>query len=317
VAVSIVRHIAGLSLTVRNAERLGNFYMSALGFRRTGTEARDTGFALLMGLRPMHAQAVHLQLGGQLLELVAFAEQGAPWPEPGAGDDPWFQHLAIAVSDMRAAYAQLCGHSGWAPISQDGPQHLPAASGGVTAFKFRDPEGHPLELLEFPTGHVPIARQMPVAARTHLGIDHTAIVVADSEASVAFYAGTGLSVGARSNNHGIEQARLDDLTDPVVEVTALEPTIAAPPHLELLCYRAPLRAVSAPARKHSNDAVATRLLLATDDVAAAASDLAAQGACPIAAGSFRMGPAALLRDPDGHDLLLVTTDIVAAVGVIP
>lgn len=32
---------------------------------------------------------------------------------------------------------------------------LPESSGGVTAFKFRDPDGHPLELLAFPDGKVP------------------------------------------------------------------------------------------------------------------------------------------------------------------
>ena len=35
------------------------------------------------------------------------------------------------------------------PITVGGPIRLPCASGGARAFKFRDEDGHPLELLEF------------------------------------------------------------------------------------------------------------------------------------------------------------------------
>ena len=89
-----------------------------------------------------------LRLGEQEIELVGFHAVGRSFP-PVAGWSPLFQHFAIVVADMAAAYAQLRAQPGWSAISIGGPQVLPPASGNVTAFKFRDPEGHPLELLAF------------------------------------------------------------------------------------------------------------------------------------------------------------------------
>ncbi len=67
-----------------------------------------------------------------------------------------FSTSPIVVADMAAAPTRsLRGCQGWQPISRDGPQRLPANTGDVTAFKFRDPEGHPLELLAFAAGAVP------------------------------------------------------------------------------------------------------------------------------------------------------------------
>ena len=91
------------------------------------------------------------------------------------GDDVRFQHFAIVARDMRAAFERLRNFAGWTRISRGGPRRLPASSGGVTAFKFRDPEGHPIELLHFPS--------RPGALPT---IDHTAISVYDAEKSIVF-----------------------------------------------------------------------------------------------------------------------------------
>ncbi|WP_342148171.1 VOC family protein [Methylorubrum sp. SB2] len=175
-----------------------------------------------------------VRIGAQTIELAPASERS---PEPAPSNATDFQHCALAVADMEAAFAHLSGVPGWTPISRAGPERLPASSGGVSAFKFRDPDGHPLELLAFPTGAVPpVWRDRP---GLFLGIDHTAITVADTERAVAFYAGFGFSVASRGVNRGPEQARLDAVDDPVVEVTGLTPPGGAPPHLELLCYRAP------------------------------------------------------------------------------
>ncbi|ODR96565.1 hypothetical protein AUC70_14945 [Methyloceanibacter stevinii] len=37
-------------------------------------------------------------------------------------------------------------------VTAGAPVLLPPNTGSVTAFKFRDPEGHPLELISFPDG---------------------------------------------------------------------------------------------------------------------------------------------------------------------
>lgn len=284
--------IARFGLVTADAERLARFYAAALGF------APVTGGA--------GARAIRLGLGRQELALAVPASPGRPYPAGIGGDDPRFQHLAIVVSDMRAAYARLAAETGWTPITTAGPQHLPASSGGVTAFKFRDPEGHPLELLEFPRGAVPRRWQGNESAGPSLGIDHSAITVAETARSLGFYADLlGFSIGARSLNRGIGQERLDGVPGAIVAVTALD-LPAAPPHLELLCYRRPAPRPAAPLA--GNDVAATRVVLAVDDLPVLLRRLEAAAVEFISrpeAQLDRARPAALLRDPDGHALCLV------------
>jgi len=192
--------------------------------------------------------------------------------------------MAIVVSDMRAAYGRLSQSHGWTPITHPEPQRLPARSGGVVAFKFRDPEGHPLQLLAFARGRVPRAWSQPTAGALFLGVDHAGLSVADSARSIAFYEALGLEVGVQSLNRGPQQARLDDLVMPAVEVTALLPEQGAT-HLELLCYRATQHARSN--RVADNDVAATRLIFETPG------------------GVARSTPGRSIADPDGHRLVLL------------
>jgi catechol 2,3-dioxygenase-like lactoylglutathione lyase family enzyme len=299
--------IARFSLTAGDADRLAGFYDEALGFELLAVEEHGgSDFARLMGLKAARARTVLLRLGRQQVEFIAFATPGKPYPADIPGNDLAFQHLAIVVSDMRAAYARLRQSSGWTPITHPEPQRLPASSGGAAAFKFRDPDGHPLELLEFPSGGVAAAWQNGDAAGPCLGIDHSAISVADTGRSVLFCEVLGFAVTARSLNHGIEQERLDGVAGAVVEVTALGRPAAPPPHLELLCYRTP--APRRAAGSSSNDVAATRLVLEVDDLPAlvrrlesASADFVSPGIVPDGRGRR----AALLRDPDGHALCLL------------
>jgi hypothetical protein len=93
----------------------------------------------------------------------------------------------------------------------------------------------------------------------------------------------------------------------VVEVTALDPGAENPPHLELLCYRSPGPPRGAPAALRSDDTAATRLTLEVDDLPALEDRLAAARVRYISAGTVLLSdnrPASLIRDPDGHALLL-------------
>lgn len=335
-----VRRIAGLSLTSADADALAEFYL-ALGFERVGVELRGgPGFARLMRLERADARAVLLRLGAEWLELVTFARGGQAYPRERASNDPWFQHFAIVVASMEEAYARLGRCAGWTAITHPEPQRLPESSGGVVAFKFRDPEGHPLELLEFPPDRTPAvwrARREAWPSRRgasgprvaapgpFLGIDHSAIVVASTERSMAFYCERlGFLRTGGSLNRGPEQARLDSLPDPEVEVTSLGAAEPQPPHLELLCYRAPARlgtarfgapasraASAAPAQSSnanaglpqrseplaSHDVAATRLLLEAERPPAASG-----------AGELDMAWGALIHDPDGHALQVAVAD---------
>jgi catechol 2,3-dioxygenase-like lactoylglutathione lyase family enzyme len=283
-----IARLARFGLTTLHAERLGQFYELAFGCRRLASDrCSGAGFERLVGLES-GAYRIMLGLGEQVLELLQFDRPGRPYPDAVGSSDLRFQHFAIVVADMQRAYERLSAVSGWTAISIEGPQKLPTSSGGVTAFKFRDPEGHPLELLEFPPHKMPANWRARLTTGLFLGIDHSAIGVSNSERSIAFYEALGLRVAARSLNTGPEQERLDALSGIHLEVTALELEQTAP-HVELLCYRSGRHGYGDVL--HSNDVAATRLVF---EASAPASDDA-------------VIPQALI-DPDGHHLMIVPSD---------
>jgi catechol 2,3-dioxygenase-like lactoylglutathione lyase family enzyme len=282
-----IHRLARFGLTTADASALAAFYETALGFRRLA--ARRLGGAAFERLMDVEggAQCVRLGLGREIIELLQFDLPGRPYPLNSSASDLDFQHFAIVAADIRLAYERLSATPGWRAISTDGPQRLPAESGGVTAFKFRDPEGHPLELLAFPPRQVPSRWRAPRGSAPCLGIDHSAIGVADTARAANFYERLGLRVASRSLNVGPEQARLDGVPEPLVEVTALSPRRATP-HIELLCYRSVVRGERS--RLRNNDIVASRLILEEGDPALPSARRAARRA---------------VTDLDGHHLLIV------------
>jgi catechol 2,3-dioxygenase-like lactoylglutathione lyase family enzyme len=279
------RRIVGFGLTSPDAPRLTEFYVTAFAARRVSSE-RLTG-ALFEREMDVRGGALRhsLRLGRETIDIVQFDNPGRPYPRPLAPDDTAFQHFALVVGDMALAFTQLQKAPGWTAISNGGPQRLPQSSGGVTAFKFQDPDGHPLELLEFAEHAVPPYWRERPAGEIFLGVDHSAISVRDTAISTAFYQSLGFRIASQTHNHGVEQANLDGVPNPQVEVTALS-LAGSTPHLELLCYRSerrpPRRALS------SNDVAATRITLGTEE---RAGDAGAARQCIV--------------DPDGHHLVLV------------
>ena len=281
-----IQRLARFGLTTADASALAAFYERAFGFRCLATERLDgAAFERLMDVEG-GAQCVRIGLGREIIELLQFDRPGLPYPANSSASDLNFQHFAIVVDDIRQAYERLSAMSGWRAISTDGPQRLPVEAGGVTAFKFRDPDGHPLELLAFPPRQVPSRWRARNGSNPCLGIDHSAIGVADTARAVAFYERLGLRATARSLNIGPEQARLDGLREPRVEVTTISPPQATP-HIELLCYRSIIHAGGLESR--NNDIAASRLILEADDPA------------PTSRSAARRG----VTDPDGHHLLIV------------
>lgn len=274
--------ILRISRVVSDLDRAEAFYREGLGFRATARGRCDEGTLAALGRGTGDAEEVVMRLGAQEIALVRFSARGRPYPQDSGSDDLWFQHLAIVVSDMDAAYDHLSSHPGWRPVSEGGPQLLPPANGAVRAFKFRDPDGHPLELIWFPPGEGRPVWHGDTSYGPFLGIDHSALSIASTRRSLGFYRALGLRVSDRSQNHGPAQARLDGLPGARVEVTGLRPASATGPGLELLNYQPPGR----PAGKTCPNDVAT------DWVTLAVSP--SPGTSPRAA-----------RDPDGHRLVLV------------
>lgn len=257
----VFQRLIAIRLVSHDAAALAGFYVAALDFERGPTEPIAAEELALLGLAGAGTRMA-LTLAGQVLEIDQFDPPGQSYPLPGASDDRLFQHFAIVTADMPGALARVLA-AGGLPITVGGPVRLPPENGSVEAVKFRDPDGHPLELLAFPDS---------ADGTYRLAIDHSAIVVRDVAASLDFYRARGLSLGERTLNLGAAQAALDGLPDPRVDVVPLNPPNAGA-HLELLGYRDPARRPAS--AWQARDVVATRLVWQSDR-------------------------AALIADPDGH-----------------
>jgi len=287
------RRILRLDFTVADLAPTQHFY-EALGFVVLGRSALDEAEMSLLGLAASRAERLGMRLGRQEVGFVRFNPPGRAYPAGSTSADLWFQHIAIAVSDMSEAHRRAMA-AGARPITQGGPQTLPANTGGVTAFKFRDPDGHPLELLFFPAGTGAALWHEPGVGSPFLGIDHTAIAVGHTAEVRAFYERLGLAAGERSHNRGPEQERLDDIAADRVEVVPM--MLPQPqPHVELLGYEVGRRRPMPPDTR-ADDIWATRIWIEVDSL---------DGAAVARATVFRDGRRALrVRDPDGHAVVLV------------
>ena len=301
-----VLRLLRISRTVSDLDKTLAFYTGALGFS-ISREVRvdEPAWGTLMAIPGAHGYSALLRLGEQELELLTFNPPGRPYPPASKTTDFRFQHIAVVVSDMDKAYARLCQYP-FVAITEHGPQRLPRNTGSVTAFKFRDPDGHPVELLHFPAGTGDAAWQSRHEA--FLGIDHTAIDVDNLEASIDFYTRLlGLSVESRSANTGPEQVRLDHAPGVLVEVVALQPAMPGPPHLELLGYAQPVIDFL-PADPKSNDIIADRTILQVHGLLQLMKTLDAENVKFISPqiATMRNGDrAVLVRDPTGHILMLM------------
>src|SRR5438552_3993516 len=172
-------------------EHANDFTMGSneLSFRKVSdTEVAGESYEHLEGVFGLRMRVVGMRLGDEFIELTEYlAPKGRPIPVDSRSNDRWFQHIAIIVSDMDKAYAQLRQNK--VEHASSGPQRLPEwnkNAAGISAFYFKDPDGHPVEVLQFP----PDKRSEKWHRRSNqlfLGIDHTAIVVWDTDASIKFY----------------------------------------------------------------------------------------------------------------------------------
>jgi catechol 2,3-dioxygenase-like lactoylglutathione lyase family enzyme len=309
-----VRAVGPIGMTVGDMERSVAFYTRVLGFERVSdVEVWGEDWERLQGVFGLRMRVVRMRLGDESIELTEYlTPRGRPVPLDSRSHDRWFQHVAIIVSDMDVAYARLREHR--VEHASPAPQRLPdwnPSAGGIRAFYFKDPDGHPLEILWFPPGKGD-PRWQRAGDRLFLGIDHTAIVVADTERSLRCYRdGLGLRVVGQSENHGPEQERLNNVFGARLRIT----TLKAPggPGVELLEYLTPRDGRPAPADARANDLAHWQTSLIAPD-AEAVHRVMRSGACGAMISPAIVAPAepalgftrgGLARDPDGHALRIV------------
>jgi len=299
---------------VADMDRAVDFYSRVLSFEKTADlEFAGEDVERLFGVFGARVRVVRMRLGDEAIELAEFlAPRGRPVPGDSRSNDLWFQHIAIIVSDMDGAYAVLRRNK--VEHASSGPQRLPdwnQAAGGIRAFYFKDPDGHPLEILQFPAGKGQPKWQRSAKDRLFLGIDHTAITVADTDTSLKFYRDLlGLRVAGESENYGTEQEHLNNVFGAHLRITALR--APAGPGIELLEYLSPRDGRPYPTDEHANDVVHRQTQLETEDLdtllpplLAAKERLISSGS--VLPGSLQMGfrRAIVIRDPDGHALGLL------------
>jgi catechol 2,3-dioxygenase-like lactoylglutathione lyase family enzyme len=289
------------------------FYTGVLPFSKVSDhEFSGRPYELLTGLFGARSRVVTLSLGSEEIELTEFlAPKGRLIPADVRANDRLFQHIAIVVSDISEAYGRLKAHG--VEHASTGPQRLPDSNpnaGGISAFYFRDPDRHFLEIISFPADKGQ-PRWHEAARGLFMGIDHTAIVVDDTRASLRFYRDTlGLQVAGESENYDVEQEHLNNVFGARLRITALR--AAQGPGIELLEYLAPRDGRPAPVDLRANDIGHWQTTLTTerlDPLLPLARDhrmtLVSPGAVETALLPFGFSAGALARDPDGHGMRLV------------
>jgi catechol 2,3-dioxygenase-like lactoylglutathione lyase family enzyme len=292
-----VQEVGSIGITTGRLPDALKFYTNVLPFEVVAqNRIEGKRYADLFNLSRGHATSVELNLGEERILLTEHSTKGASVPPDSRSHDHWFQHIAIVVSDMDKAYEHLRRHK--VKHVSTGPQTLPAwnpNAGGIKGFYFMDPEEHVLEIIWFPKGKGDPKWQGQ--DRLFLGIDHTAIVVSDTEESLRFYTGIlGFRIAGESENYGTEQEHLNQVFGARLRITALR----APrgPGIEFLQYIAPPGGRALATHARGNDLAFWTTELVTDSNVDATPNLISRR---------DHGESVLIRDPDGHALRLRTS----------
>jgi catechol 2,3-dioxygenase-like lactoylglutathione lyase family enzyme len=296
-----VKAVADVGFTVGDLDESVSFFTEVLDFeKQSEVELAGPDVERRTGVFGARIRVATLRLGAETIELTDYlAPRGDPYPHDTRANDVWFQHLAIVVSDMDAAYARL--RAARVEHASTGPQLLPdslPAAAGIRAFYFRDPDGHFLELIQFPPGKGDARWQTDQAgkSRLFLGIDHTAIVVRNTQRALRFYRDRlGFAEVGAGENFGAEQEHLNNVEHAHLRITALRPPRG--PGIELLEYLKPRDGRTPPRPIRANDLAFWRIRVEVDEMAGVASWAGVKEAAATAS-------AFTIRDPDGHSIEL-------------
>jgi catechol 2,3-dioxygenase-like lactoylglutathione lyase family enzyme len=300
-----------VGMTVSDMERAIDFYTSVLTFDKVSDdEISGRDYELMTGVFGARARIVRLRLGDEAIELTEYlTPKGRAFPADMRPNDRAFQHIAIIVSDMDKAYERL--RQRHVEHASTGPQRLPdwnPNAGGISAFYFRDPDEHFLEILHFPAGKG--LEKWHRQDRLFLGVDHTAIVVNDTDETLKLYRDAlGMRVAGESENYDTEQEHLNNVFGARLRITALR--AAEGPGIELLEYLAPRDGRPAAADTHANDVVHWQTTLITrapervnDLLRLRLFSLVSPSVVSLPTRSLNVQRAILVRDADGHGLRL-------------
>src|SRR5437870_1869381 len=304
--------VESVGMTVSDMDHSVAFY-SALAFQKVSdVEVLGEQYEHLEGVFGARMRIVRMQLGNEYLDLTEYlAPRGRPIPTDSRSNDLWFQHIAIVVRDMDQAFEKLRALK--VQFVSTGPQTLPAslpAAAGTKAFYFRDPDEHNLEVISFPPGKGD-PRWQERTDNLFLGIDHTAIGIANTEASLHFYRELlGSHKAGESENFGTEQEHLNQVFGAHLPVTGMRAASGA--GIEFLEYLTPRDGRSRPADVHANDIVHWQTMITTDDVDLMVKKLrhahvgfTSPGVVTMPKDKVGFAKGALVHDPDGHDVLLI------------
>lgn len=308
-----VSHVESVGFTVSDMDKALDFYTRVLPFDKiSDVETMGTEIEHLSGVFGARVRVVRLKLGDETLELTEYLTlQGRQIPVDSRSNDRWFQHIAIIVSDMDKAYAHLRAnkvrHASTAP--QTLPSYITAAA-GIRAFYFKDFDNHVLEILSFPPDKgAPRWHELEKSGRLFLGIDHTAIVVGDTEASLRFYRDElGLRVAGESINYGPEQEHLNNVFGAKLHISGLatpQPGI----NVEFLEYLAPTNGRPYPQDSRSNDLWHWQTSFETRGIdrffRSIKPEYISTGTVLFASPVLDFNRASVVRDPDGHAVRLI------------
>src|SRR5262249_10144735 len=105
-----VQRVKTIGFTVGDIERAANFFVNVLQFEKIA-DFRVVGseYDALVGVFNSNMRIVQLKLGEQTIELTQYVSPptGRFIPVWSNSNDAWFQHMAIVVGDMDAAYKIL------------------------------------------------------------------------------------------------------------------------------------------------------------------------------------------------------------------
>ena len=311
--VPVVEQVGAIGMTVSDMDASVEFYSKVLSFEKVSdVEVAGEDYERLQGVFGLRMRIVQMKLGDEFIELTEYlTPKGRPVPVDSRSNDRWFQHIAIITSDMDKAYALLRKNK--VEHASTGPQRLPdwnKNAGGIKAFYFRDPDKHWLEILQFPPDKGD--RKWQRNDKLFLGIDHTAIVVGDTEASLKFYRDVlGLRVAGASENYGTEQEHLNNVFGARLRITSLRAGSGGP-GIEFLEYLAPRDGRPVPPDARATDLFhwQTSLVVNTTDLFAKKllaenSRLVSSGVVTLSEKYLGFSKGLLARDPDGHVMALV------------